>query len=217
MDGIVQLRQDTHRLWAKGFYGSFQPETSPSLRFQSPHVHKTCVLNNPFQKLEMLVLLQKKRNLGCNLGQEDSTHRGFCVHQPGLATGCPGLPKVLPENQVGSDGWVMMPAEQGDRPGHPGHLHPPPDLGLRDAGPGGSQAPHILPLLSEDRLTQPEPPQGAPPVGPTDRAGAGNAHVVEMVVEEAPILTHVLRIRKSPNRRMDAPAFRGASSQLPGW
>ena len=43
-------------------------------------------------------------------------------------------------------------------------------------------------------------------MGPADRAGSGNAHVVEMVVEEAPVLTRVLRIRKSRNRRIP---FRG--------
>ena len=43
-------------------------------------------------------------------------------------------------------------------------------------------------------------------MGPADRAGSGNAHVVERVVEEAPVLTRVLWIRKSQNRRIP---FRG--------
>lgn len=170
---------------------------------------------NLFQKLEMLVLLQeKKKTWGVTWARKTALTGGFCGHQPGLATGCPGLPKVLPEGQVGSDGQAVMPAGQGERPGHLGHLHPPPDLGLGDAGPSGSQAPHIPPLLSGEGLTQPEPPRGAPPGGTRrqgwvwQRSRGGNG----CGGSSGPYLCAV--DKKEPEQEN---SFQRASSQLPGW
>ena len=157
---------------------------------------------------------KKKKTWGVTWARKTALTGGFCGHQPGLATGCPGLPKVLPEGQVGSDGQAVMPAGQGERPGHLGHLHPPPDLGLGDAGPSGSQAPHIPPLLSGEGLTQPEPPRGAPPGGTRrqgwvwQRSRGGNG----CGGSSGPYLCAV--DKKEPEQEN---SFQRASSQLPGW